>query len=331
MSNILNIQPFNEIFYKSCFYSSLFPVLNYYNKSIVSFLSNDIVIWEKSDSTSIPYDCQLVGVKSDENIINQLQLLSNSKQVSENIIDDIIHSIEENKVPLLRIDCFYSSIRRDLYLKEHWPHVLLVFGYDRGSKVFYVIEHKMRENMSYEKRTMSFDDVIASYDGYIEHFMVDSEYPTFYQYWPNDIKSNAYVQQDYVTIYLENLRENQSLIQSGMQYIDEMMEFITEICKDQERLELNLSGTIDMLNRIINTKAVDQYRLKMWFPNSIALDLVNSSIDLWKKIRGPIFKYQYTSLYRKESFLSEEQTAYLLEIERKNMVSLLELSKIKEV
>jgi hypothetical protein len=39
-----NIEPFNEFRYKSCFYSSLFPVLNHFNIELFSIMLNDMII-----------------------------------------------------------------------------------------------------------------------------------------------------------------------------------------------------------------------------------------------------------------------------------------------
>lgn len=327
MSKILTLQPFNDLFYKSCFYSSLFPVLKYYGRPIDSFLSNDIAVWGRTDSM-IPYDLELRSIKREEEIMDELQITHQTKDVSDRIVEDLIKSIDEGKIPLMRIDCFYSSIRSDLYQKEHWPHVITVFGYHIESKVFFVLEHKMRENMSYERRTMSFNDIVASYEGYLSHFKETYQYPTFYQYSAVSVEALSDMQHEYAEVYLSHLRDHYDLIQSGIYELGNMIEFIIETCSNLKFLDLHLNGIIELLNRIVNVKTVDQYRLMNWFPDEPALTALESSIRLWKKVRGPIVKYQYTNLYSQESILISEIRT-LLEAERMYLASVEKLSRIK--
>ena len=45
---IAHIEPFNDIFYKSCFYNSLIPIILHYEKDITPIIINDICVYQKS-------------------------------------------------------------------------------------------------------------------------------------------------------------------------------------------------------------------------------------------------------------------------------------------
>lgn len=62
------------------------------------------------------------------------------------------------------IDCFYETIRPDAYQKNHWGHILLVYGYDDEKETVEFLEHSYTDSFTYKRANMSYEDFKMCYD-----------------------------------------------------------------------------------------------------------------------------------------------------------------------
>ena len=144
---INQIEPFNDIFYKSCFYNSLIPILIYYGKDFMPIIVNDICVYQKKrlDSKNTTLTVGYLSQRDPFEIIEDMGIQVSSKAESGDIIHDLVNAIK-NKVPvIIWVDCYYASIRKDVYHKKHQGHTWLVYGVDEEQRVFYIIEHSIRD------------------------------------------------------------------------------------------------------------------------------------------------------------------------------------------
>ena len=174
------IEPFNHIFYRSCFFNSLFPVVQAFQKNIYSFLVNDLIIFEQDSeekqmiedefNINAPNGIRYLPVKPVPQIIFELGMVMKTKSINNELIDDIFRAIDQRRMVIVWVDCYYESIRHDTFQKRHFQHTLLIYGYNKEKRLFDILEHKEADTLSYYKTTISFEDLSASYYGYIEHF-----------------------------------------------------------------------------------------------------------------------------------------------------------------
>ncbi|HEX9061733.1 MAG TPA: hypothetical protein VF941_16260, partial [Clostridia bacterium] len=299
---IENMEPFNEIYFKSCFYNSLFPVINHFRSDINRILTNEIIVYdlenEKDDSSiRIKY----IPVLGQEDLINNLGLDVEMKE-SCDIIDDAGISISEGRPVIIWIDSFYEPIRADTYMKMHNPHTLLLYGFDRNKKVFNIIEHKHRENLSYKKELIGYNDVIEAYGSYKDNFKALGDAISYYSFDGNSYsgvhdskndepeKKKAY--------FLNSFYEKRTAIFDGLAHLESFLEYYKKTVMDESLLKNNVESLLVSINNIINFKKVESYRFKRIFSESHYLSGMTKEIaECWEFLRIDVAKYLFFSIY----------------------------------
>lgn len=148
-----NIEPFNDIFYQYCFYNSFFPVVHHFDKSIMPILINDVIVYNyEKEKNWFCSNVQYIPLKTETELFEYLSISRNAKVISENLIDDAIKSINNNRPVIIWVDCFHIPDRADAYLKKHNEHTLLVYGFNEYNQTLCIIEHDHSENLTYKKK-----------------------------------------------------------------------------------------------------------------------------------------------------------------------------------
>lgn len=306
---IQGIEPFNEVFYKNCFYNSAFPVAKYYNKSVIPFLVNDILTYErKQGKGELMLGADYYACRPVEEILEASGLTAQIKTRCEDIVSDLIYSISNGNPVITGVDCFYESIRNDMYMKNHWPHTLLVYGYDLANKTFNIIEHKFRDNLAYEKMTISFADIVNASNGYVENFPDHSSNFLTYEITCAE-QTDASQKKDstlsYADTFAKNFRDHETVIAQSFGHLDRFIEAFSMIPQDSALLEENAGEMLSNMNEIINAKIVEKYKIESVFSaDSKIAALINEIIDKWTYIRGVIAKYVYSSVYKQKPLLT---------------------------
>jgi len=319
------VKPFNEMFYKNCFYNAAFPVLQYYNRSILSFLVNDVILYTESKENEGEYiNTEYVSIKPVEEILEKEGLEYQIKGVCDNVIEDIIHAISRDRLPIVSIDCFYEPIKPSSYMKEHWNHSLLVYGYDINQQVFHVIEHMHRDNLTYEKRILSFEDMRNSYEGYMKNFYVKNDTMSYIEIYCDEFNNKCTLDIDtdtekYKHILAKNTAIEKKLIYKRLESFKIFTEKYKQISIDENLLRENSSMLLKNFNDVINAKNVQKYELQQLFGiESEYFKLVNEICENWTYVRNVLARYQYTSVYKKEAFESSiKKLSDIYEIEQR--------------
>jgi polyketide synthase PksN len=335
-----NIRPFNEIFYKTCFHNSLFPILNHFGRNPASMLANDIFIYntvndrdyningmrnifsktllELLNDSGIEVKAQnhactkIRDIIPDNNDINILKQISNyigimtetSKKSTANLLSDIKNAITNRRPVIIWVDCFYESIRQDTYKKEHWMHTLLLYGFDDNRKVFFAVEHKFKENLTYTQCEISFKDVANSYEGFLANYKDYTEMPSFYEFYANYSYDADTDMREYKNIYKESLRKNKSELLAGIRNMVLMADKVSVTLKKEQQLKKDIDGLISMLNSIINAKQVEKYIISTLFIDEEFDNNIKKVIDSWIYIRQVLVKYKYSSIYDAKKIMS---------------------------
>lgn len=334
---IRGIEPFNDLFFKNCFYNSSFPVLNYYNKSLKSFLVNDIVlyVYQKADGIST------FGVEYHECKLAEELLVDEGLEViykfdTNNLIVDTVSAISQGLPIIVWVDCFYETIRPEMFNKLHWPHTLLIYGYDEKKKVFNIIEHMHKDNLYYEKMTIGFNELLKCVKGYQDNFSSNSN--DVKGYYGLVIKShNVTLEEEsnykrYIENLIDNINNNVELINNSLKNLAGIIEYFKSIFLDEDMLNKNISSVLEFLNDSINARTIEKFKMERVFgSNYLTTNDLDLIIEKWKHIRGVIAKYMYSHNYRKENMEVLKDyldSVYKFEESYKNLILGLKLSRL---
>ena len=81
------IEPFNDLYYRSCFYNALFPIVMHFNGDIIPFILNDLRAYSyTSTGQGINLDIEFIQLESTEKILSGMNISMDTKEYSSNII-----------------------------------------------------------------------------------------------------------------------------------------------------------------------------------------------------------------------------------------------------
>lgn len=296
---ISGIEPFNEIFYKSCFYNSVFPVIRSFNKSILPFLLNDLIVYKKEpEQADFPFKICYEEAEKCEELFQQVDIKVNSFKHEKKITEEIINSINLNCPVVLWIDTFYLPVRKDTYKKAHLNHTILVYGYNKGKNIFYIVEHERQENLSYKKMNISFNELEQAYNGYLFHYQKDSEQSSGFILM--DTKSTGIKREDSILKFETYYNESKNKNINSLKNLDDFVVFFKDITSSEELFKSNVEKLVHFLNEIINAKHMEKYRLKMIVKETDQInDVIATLISSWEIIRKGVARFLYLPLYDK--------------------------------
>lgn len=301
---IEGVEPFNDIFYINCFFSALFPVINHYRGSILPILANYTMLYYWDDNQKgIKLNTRYEAEIKIETIVESQGINVGYKAKCDDVVMEIIKAISGNKLVIIEIDCFYEPIRRDMYMKNHWPHYLLVFGFDTLKEEFHIIEHGNINRLNYQKRVISFEDIRNSYNGYLTSFPRTEDMVTFYEFSSKDTPVCNI--SEYSSIYKKNIINNIQLITDSLQNIMKFKIEFEEIISDEARLNVGLEGLLVVLENIVNAKYAERYKILTLLGEQVdCLLILEEIIENWQFIKTVIEKYRFSQIFRYKSLRS---------------------------
>ncbi|ANY69430.1 hypothetical protein BBD42_25305 [Paenibacillus sp. BIHB 4019] len=309
------IQPFNDLFYKECFYHSLFPILSYYQQSLLPILANDTVIY-RYDEDTVHFQVDYAAAKPIEQLLLGIGIRTETRTVGHSVIEELKRAVLSNKPVIVRIDCYYASNRAETYKKQHWPHSWLVFGFDDSKQMFGVIEHDHIERLTYEKRWVSYEDALQGHLGFMDHF--GSEMPVYYEF--SAIHTNDVVPEtdSLLETTASAAAHRQQLLDSSMQSLYSFLEKVKQALRDGQLIKDYGESLLDTLNQIVNAKLVDLYRYEKLAGEYTQLQgAVEESLEAWKQIRALVAKAVFAAkLSAKSAVMLNQQLDSALALER---------------
>lgn len=339
-----NIEPFNDVFYKNCFHNSLFPVLKHFGRKLDFFAANDLFWYEKEDRISNRYVKTIrellmeqgIGIQTrthfhdskevvadvpDEhkdnlkNVTNQLGIYeSNSEQHISLLIDNVKEAILNNRLVIAWVDCFYESIRTDTYNTLHWMHCLLVYGFDDEKQILYIIEHKFRGNLTYKPQSISYEDFVRSYEGYLVNYSSYAKMPTFYEFFTLPGKT-GHLKENAFELFASNFLNYEDQIVNSLDQLQSLTRRFVEAISVENNLREQMDELLEILNRMISSKEVEMFNAKILLGNH--KDVVNELgrvVENWTYVRQIIVKYSVTSIYNIKKSIQRLEAIYPLEV-----------------
>lgn len=294
-----NINPFCDIFYKSCFYNSFFPVVKRLGKMIEPFLINDVPVFDYDENMDdVKLRIKYIENERLEKLCDDLGIGFDIRGSSNNIIDDIVSAIEKDRPVIIWVDCFFESIREDTYQKEHLPHTWLVYGFNSEEKIFNIIEHSFSQNLLYKERIISFEDTENSYKGYLTNYEYGEDLPTYFEFYPSVYNKNSYKADDVIRVMTQNIYSVREQIISGLENILRFYDDFVYIVSDEQILRKNISNLISLFNDILNAKKAEKFKNLRIIkePQNIKF-LLDNVYDSWSSLRLELTRYMFSPNY----------------------------------
>ncbi|WP_165861232.1 beta-ketoacyl synthase N-terminal-like domain-containing protein [Paenibacillus paeoniae] len=294
-----HMEPFNDLYYRNCFYNSLFPAVRHFGRSILPFLLNDLIVFSHPGSSGRPFGIDYVSILPIEELFRQQGLHISMRNDHEHILSETMEALRAEKPVIVWVDSYYEPIRKDTYGKRHVDHTLLVFGFDDELRQFHIMEHDRQENLSYAARTIEYEDLVRSSMGFAKNFKDGQNRPSHYildQLQDAEAKDNLTA--DFNAFFAKSQLEGGERLENSQRIMEEMAEWIRMIVSTEEFFHREAESLVNLLNEIINAKQVERYRLNQIFGESDELTLAFSSVvSSWETVRKSAARYMYMRKY----------------------------------
>ncbi len=292
---ISNIGIFNEFRYRSCFYNAIFGALLCIDRSVMPVLINDVFVYSYRDQLQLRIDYRerypLIEVLEKHNIASHLQ------NNTMDMIETIKASVDSGSPIVIAIDSFYEPIRKDTYQKMHWPHYLLIYGYDEQRKTIAIIEHLHRESLSYDKRELSYDDILRCYNSYMENYASPNE-PTIISFSLIKKERNKNLRAVYRKNYFTHLAESFPAIKQGIVQFEVFLDDLQIMLTKEKELFQNTTKLTVAFNEIIEMQKVEYYKYSNLFrENHRIMEVLKELENYFVIIRKILLKYEISQQY----------------------------------
>ncbi|MEV2395949.1 amino acid adenylation domain-containing protein [Paenibacillus larvae] len=301
------MEPFNDIFYKNCFYNSAFAVMKHFNRNAVDLIINDLGVYAYEQNFQ-KLNIEYIQLKAIETILEEQQIGMETKIRSRQIVEDIMHAISIKRPVIIWVDCFYSSLRADKYQKEHYPHTWLVYGYDTALLEFTIIEQAHNDQLSYGKRTVSFEEIASAYNGYVEQFSEQHpDEPTYYEFYLDTGCGDGHEDfhdrsKHYTDFLLDSYVQNKGSVEKSLEQLMLFIDDFEAIALHPEALERKAPEYLESLNDVINGKRVERFKVRSLFGDEWKGDqLISDIIKNWEMVRTVVAKYHFSSIYNQQA------------------------------
>jgi len=300
-SKIIPVLPFNEVLYQNCFYNAIFAAFNYFKVDINYILCNEVSLYLLEGNTlKLKYH----GFYSLIDVLEECNMTINAYEkigTYEEFESFMIESLTNERIVVVQVDCFYEAIREDTYEEIHWPHFILVNGYDLDRKTFTVLEHSDVFALDYKEQDIPGANLYDSYLGYINNFGSDSEDPSIFNLTWNGTESIKDVSNP-LEVYKSNCIQNLDRLRRSLDALNEFSKIV------------NVNYLIDKLNEfemiikdLLIASNAQMYRMTQIAPLDdclIQLKESNKTIHSLYRIILKVRFSQNTSIERMEKILT---------------------------
>lgn len=292
---IRHIQPYNDVFYRSCFFNCYFSVVRSFHEELYPYLLNDSYSYVTDKDGYLKMES--MSVYNPEKLMN-LQGIFTDKQFKN---DDLILNLKKDLLqerPIIIWMDMYAQPYRSEYLSKHERNCVLIFGIQENEQKFTILENRYYDNLSYEIRQISFQDVKKGYYGFHDYFNPHHTFHSYAAFYHDSKqkKANALMFQDREVYFLQNMTKNIKIMFNGLESFKLFINRLHTITNSEKLLQ--------SFNQIMNTKKIEQYRLS-YLPSmdKNVIKLFNEMIQEWEKAR-----YQAAKMFFSESHILDYAT-----------------------
>lgn len=292
---IENIKPFGDLFYKNCFYNSLFPVLYHFKRDIMQVLLYDSIIYNFNLQKN-----QLINYKnhlSTDHILIEMNVKYEMKSDVDEVVETIIYALGKHHPVILWIDCYKISVCKQEYRKKHVPHTILLYGYNNNSKTFYIIDHINEESNYYKMQEIPYHDVKEAYNEYQVNFNQHG-YHSFYEFYQDETRQDTSIEfreEEQRKLFYRVFNEDRDQIKTGFEDINKFKQYFIQCVKNKQHFSSSFDNLIGMMNDAVNSKKAELFRNQRIFQGyKTPGDLSETILEQWILVRTVILKQKYS-------------------------------------
>jgi uncharacterized protein YvpB len=289
-----NIDPFNDVFFKSCEYCSLFSIVKYYKKEIFPIIFNEAYYFSY-DRKDNALHFKTRYLENFESLLTEKVGLHISKfEASGNLVDDVMKSIDQGKPVIIYVDRFYQSMVPMFYNKMHGYHALLIYGYDHDTEDFHVIEDNCHNIVPFGKYKMPYSDTIEAYNGYLNNYHKKLALPSYYEYTPSDLLDNDSADIDKCrTEYINGINNMEEILFQSLDCIKSwQLHFSNLIHTGAVLSDIDRCETTSWW--IIQYKNTEKYKMQLLFGDRFEqAQQLQQIIEEWNVIRNNLRMIQF--------------------------------------
>ncbi|GGG02026.1 beta-ketoacyl synthase N-terminal-like domain-containing protein [Paenibacillus aceti] len=299
-----NIEPFNDLYYRNCFYNSFFPVVKHFGGSILPYLINDLLLYQQADPEGTQaYELCYEEIEPQETLFAQMNLSVQPRPAygDIDIKQMIIHNLSQGNPVIVWVDCYEIPFRSDAYQKQHVDHTLLVYGFDRGTEMFHIIEHDRRENLSYKPCLIAFEDLVRACRGYETQGQQQEQGGAYYiiQHQPGAPYREPELD-ELRQRFESHLTQHRHRLQESLAILQQFAAWFIEVSSTEASLKQHIDSIIETLNQVLNAKQVEAYRLTALYGEGAILAAHHECVEHWETIRKGLVRFFYVPVYQTE-------------------------------
>lgn len=294
---LINVLPFNDIFYKTCHYNSWFALFKHYGLNIYKYMVSDVIYYDYRKETGL-LTSEYLENKPMLSLLEEDNVKYRAQKYCEDIIGEIISAVDQARPVIIYYDPYFNPVRQDAYGKKHFDHSIVVNGYNKKKETIYALEQEQWDTLSYGQIAVSFNDISNAY------YQATGEYDNPFTYF--EIIENASLPADTELLrnkYLQCMLENKALLFDSLRSLNDFIIDFGKTVMNQDELNRKTDDYISSINFIIHSKQVEKYRIKYLFGNEKSLlDSLDRILEIWNQIRIYLGRYLYSGIYKKSSF-----------------------------
>jgi DNA repair ATPase RecN len=169
------------------------------------------------------------------------------------------------------------------------------------------MEHKHHDNLSYEEKTISYQDLKDSYAGYIQHFNMEAH--TFYSFHNrhqpalHQLHASPEQLDHYWQTYADHLEREEARVDSSLERLEQSADAFENLVHNPDSLFSAAEEWVTALHKLVNAKKAELYRCAQLTGSGSPLTVIREQITAeWSSIRAVLAKYVLTSTYKPSSF-----------------------------
>lgn len=300
---IHEVETFNEVFYRDCTYQAFIPAIRHFGRNFKLLFANSNSIYSVDKAaTTVKVKNQYIMDRTNPELYKALGLKVDRFFDSQDICGDLIDHLSKGALGVVQIDCFYIPRKKELYLKKHGAHSMLIYGYDKNEELFYIIDNQATVATNYQKNTISFDELRIAYKGYNDNFNQLRNQVTIYTIATKEGAGATHQSDaDIRRITLKNMKkmEHRWADSKDALYIL-YSDFIVISSKEKVMLE-NIIQLNYVIGEVLNAKKIELYKARTIIQDKGLADVLGEIVDEYEYIRNVLTKMELSGVYRKSS------------------------------
>ena len=290
LREILPSSPYNDIWYRDCYYMALFQVMKILECDVSTIILNDVPLLKLNDFKS-ELEIEYYSLMQHEE-----SLLQQGIKLSRYPLDDyapllIQETIQMKNGILVSTDHYYNPLKHISYKNKHQHHLITINGYDTAHGLYFIIDDSL--GGGYKQLELSFSDMHRSMQSAAELGYGNGR--VLWQYERVNIpQTNIH---DIIKNYSEFILENIKALHGNVDEIESMRLHVDSVSVyDIVELSGPLNGSLWHVKCCFE---VELYRLKRFFADNVQLiafmeEVARNFSIIWSML----YKISYTKQAR---------------------------------